>query len=173
MDNNIDNEIHEKMIKITNQYEEEYSKFIRDTDAESPLQIILRAHLYIEHELRTILSRNIMYPEIIEDKLKFSELMRVVFALGLVPKEEMPGIIYINKLRNQFAHNLKFALEDEIVNKLIDSLSPRLKKQFDKFKSNTTIEKLRDILFIVWSDLISFNLITKDVKEYLGMKDFE
>jgi len=169
----IEDEIDYQLLAITNLYEEQHAKFSEDTEGESTFQIILRSHLYIEHELRIILFKNVRYPDLLGDKLKFSDFTKLVFALGLLPKEEMTVIKKINNLRNQFAHNLQYTIEEKEIITLLDSVSPSKRKRFAKFNSTTTLNKLKDILFLVWTDLVSYNLIPKHVKEHLGVKDFE
>ncbi|OMD95047.1 hypothetical protein NST58_20465 [Paenibacillus sp. FSL R10-2796] len=170
-----EDEFTSEMIDITDKYEIQYEKFISETSAENYFQIILRAHLYIEHELQSMVNGNIKYPELLGNRLTFSDKMRLVFAIGLWPIEDMDLISKINKLRNKFAHNREFQLSVDDVNSLISSLSTRQLRQYKILnKDNEDLSTtLRNILFTVWSDLISYNIIPKHIKDYVGIKDFE
>lgn len=168
-----DDEFNTELLQIAIRYKERYEKFTKDTEGESILQIILRAHLYIEYELRKILRANLQYPELLEDKLRFSDIVNIVFSMGLIPIEEMAVIKKINNLRNTYAHNLNFTITEEEIKKLIDSMSPSKRMRFERQKSTNIIDQLRDILFWVWTDLYEYTLIPHHVKEQLGIKFFE
>ncbi|RKP55563.1 hypothetical protein D7Z26_10295 [Cohnella endophytica] len=165
-----EDEIINQLEDISQRFEAQYNKFIRDTEGENYFQIILRAHLYIEHELRILLTNNLKHPEIIGDRIKFTEITRLVFALGLLPLEEMPSINRINKLRNAYAHNLGYEIDEREVNSLLDSLSEKQKSSFKRFNKETKdlITILKNALYIIWINLIETNIIPNHIRDYLN-----
>src|SRR5690606_2219375 len=57
-------------------------------------------------------------------RLSFAQRLYLIVALGLVPADELPALIVLNKLRNQVAHRLDAAIGEEEEEALIDSLGP-------------------------------------------------
>lgn len=166
--------IFDEMSSIVDTYEEHYQKFIADTSSENYIQITLRAHLYIEHELRSLLSKNLKYPDlVVRERSKFADIMRLVFAMGLRHRDEMKAIEQINKVRNYYSHNLDYQLSESDINDLINSLSSRLKSKFIRInKDNKELIKVfQNVLFTIWTDLISDNIIPGHIKEYLGIEN--
>lgn len=91
----------------------------------------LGAHLYIENELNKLLRKSLKYPDdLIGTKMRFIDKLRLVFAMGIIPMEEMEVMVKVNKLRNSFSHNLDYVINESIVNDIIDSLSDRRKVLF-------------------------------------------
>ncbi|WP_421805779.1 hypothetical protein [Flagellimonas sp.] len=78
--------------------------------------LVLKIHLIVEHYLTSSLSRTFQLDEIDKVRLSFSQKVK------LIPKSDIagiwlkPGIIELNKLRNEYAHNLNAELKfDDLV----------------------------------------------------------
>lgn len=164
-------EVIKEFEEIALKFEGQYNKFIRDTDGESHFQIILRAHLYIEHELLAILEQHLKYPHIILDKIRFIDIVNLVFALGLLPIEDIKVFQKINRLRNLFAHDLEFTLNDEDISQLLNLFNPSLQKSFHSFlkskKNVNTTTRLQTALFTIWSYVIGQNIIPSHIKDMI------
>nr|WP_154958439.1 hypothetical protein [Paenibacillus xylanexedens] len=159
-----------EMELIVLDFDQQYNKFIADTSSENNFQTILRAHLYIEHELEQILSKQLLYPEILSiNKMRFSDKVKVVFAVGLVPLEDRNAILRIDKIRNDFAHKLNYNFSEEDLDKLIDSFSIKNRKEYKSYlkgeESASIGEKLKMALFTIWITLYEFSNISKDLAE--------
>ncbi|MCQ6529896.1 hypothetical protein [Bacillus mycoides] len=70
--------------------ERDIDEFMDATKGENELQIVLRAHLYIEYEIEKMLRNYFVEPKIFLDKNpSFSSKLNLVVALGLLPKDKM------------------------------------------------------------------------------------
>ncbi|WGU96424.1 hypothetical protein QJQ58_09380 [Paenibacillus dendritiformis] len=157
-------------------FKEMLNKFELDTKGESHIQIVLRAHLYIENELNKLLNNALKHPEIIVNYMRFVDKLRLVFAIGILPIDEMDVIKKINRLRNSFAHDLSFEINDSIIEEITNSFSENQRKVFSTFyKSETDLtNKLRTALFTTWIMLfeanhISFEMGNNLVKYEIGL----
>lgn len=166
-----------EMCKIADGFELQYNEFSADIDSDNPIQIILKGHLYIEHELTELLKRKLVDHTKLElDKFKFSSLYRLVFALGLLPEEIYPVIKGINDLRNNCAHDLKYTFGTKECKRIEDAFSGGFKKQYMSFLSSSKKEqtnelvKLQMILFTVWEKIKAENIIPSNIKEKLKEK---
>ncbi|RUT27657.1 hypothetical protein EJP77_18690 [Paenibacillus zeisoli] len=167
----LNNEDANETLQILEKFELQFSKFEEDTRSENIIQIILRGHLYIEHELKQILEKSLAHPEMLGDRLKFSDFTRLVFAIGALDLEYYSVINELNKFRNKFAHDLNFVFTEEHLNKLEECLSNDLRDYYLRSKEqyNTTIDKTRNLIFWVWQTIIAENIIPKHIKEKLNV----
>ncbi|MGG1220769.1 hypothetical protein ABE236_25330 [Priestia endophytica] len=117
------------------EYEETFNEFLRNTAGEGILQMVLRTHLYIEHELENIIKDTFVKPELLlNNRSMFSNKLSLVTASGIIPSEFYGSLKYFNKLRNSYAHNLKFELTEGDLAKLIDSFDEVVKEIYEMFK---------------------------------------
>lgn len=150
---------------ITNSFENQYNKFIIATEGENYFQIILRAHLYIEHELTEIIRKYFKHPEEIIRQLNFSRKLGVLLALGEISQDLKAPINHLNRLRNKYAHELDYQFSEQDFNDFLDTFKPEFKM---KYLVNITGDislsnKLRGTLASIWYILIEDRLIDKDV----------
>lgn len=138
-----------KLLKLIKDH---FAKFLDDTKSENHIQIILRSHLYIENELNKMLINVLEHPEVIGNKLRFMDKLRLIIAMGILPKEEMEAIKRINNLRNSIAHNLDFEINDKVLDEIINSLSAEQRHKVTRRLEQTTnlLDKLRAVLFETW-----------------------
>ncbi|MGQ7279385.1 hypothetical protein ACT91Q_15560 [Brevibacillus thermoruber] len=174
MTKKLSEEVSKELLEITRKFEEQYYKFVRDTSGESHLQIILRGHLYIEYELLTLLKKHLKHPQLIIGKLKFSDIVNLVFALGLLPIEYIKVFRRVNKLRNSFAHQLDFTLNEEDITRLLESFTPELQKSFHSFlkskQDDDITSRLQTALFTIWCYVIEQNIIPPHIRELLDQR---
>ncbi|MEC0174355.1 hypothetical protein P4H83_05680 [Paenibacillus favisporus] len=159
----------DEMETIAEVFLQQYNKFMMDTSSESNLQTILRAHLYIEFELEKLLLKTLTHPDILRGKLRFIDKVRFVFALGLLPKEEMDAIVKINNLRNAFAHKLEYDFSEDHLDKLIDSFSAKQHTEYVSYLGGESVTdiggRLKMALFTIWISLYEVNSISKELAE--------
>jgi hypothetical protein len=81
--------------------------------------LVLRGHLYIENELNNLLKKFIPNSAILKlNKQGFYKKLELALALDLIEKEHFDSLEYLNELRNNYAHNLKYKLSVNEINKL-------------------------------------------------------
>ncbi|MEU6509156.1 hypothetical protein [Streptomyces sp. NPDC046942] len=106
----------------------ERSKFLKDINAESPLELVIRAHLWIESRMIELLCDLVPYPDRIDfDRFTFPQKVALVAAHGALEQEDVPAYLKLNSMRNKVAHRLEAALSAEDEAALINCLSPKLR----------------------------------------------
>ncbi|MEH6994241.1 hypothetical protein V7075_16220 [Neobacillus drentensis] len=150
------------MVKITDVIDEEYyeqfnnhifNAFLKMNDV---LSTVLRGHLYIESELEKQLNEYLAHPEVLEmDRLKFSDKLTWLVALGLLSKENRMPYKRLNELRNKFAHNIEYQLQESDLEKIVNTFNKSQRKRYIKMVNDQTKNesRLRFCLFILWIDI--------------------
>jgi hypothetical protein len=78
-----------------------------DLESDSPLQMLLRGHLYVEAEMVALLAHGVKKPDILRlDRMQFERKIKLAVALGLLDEYWMPALLQLNKERNKLAHHL-------------------------------------------------------------------
>ncbi|MEU2358019.1 hypothetical protein ABZ599_34435 [Streptomyces misionensis] len=106
----------------------ERSELLKDLHADSPLELVIRAHLWIESRMIELLGDLVPFPDRIDfDRFTFPQKVALVAAHGAIDQEDVPAYLKLNSMRNKVAHRLNAALsaEDEVA--LINCLSPLLR----------------------------------------------
>ena len=76
------------------------------------LSIILKGHLFTEYMLDMLIRKKFKLPNTIL-KYKFSQKVDILYSLDLLPLYLYKNISNLNKIRNRFAHNLRYDLSNE------------------------------------------------------------
>ena len=80
---------------------------------EDELGVIVRAHIYVEHELTEFIKARLNPPAALDAiRLDYSGRVRLALALGLLP-ELKSALQFVGTLRNKFAHQLDSAINKE------------------------------------------------------------
>ncbi|ASN04266.1 hypothetical protein [Virgibacillus necropolis] len=111
-------------------WRESYEHFIELTNDENMLIIVLRAHLYLEREINELLSKVSLNGKLLE--VQFSHKIDLVKSLGVVDEELIPPIGKLNKIRNQYAHDLEFEVTQKDYQDLLSTLSKKEKAHFEE-----------------------------------------
>ena len=77
---------------------------------EDELGLIIKGHLFVEYILNHIIQKKFKKPKLIFDDGRsnsFSVKLNILYSLGIIPKYLYQNISNVNKIRNQYAHNLK------------------------------------------------------------------
>ncbi|MBU5466989.1 hypothetical protein KQI49_09160 [Virgibacillus sp. MSJ-26] len=141
--------------------EEKERSFLDNIEKKDPLQIVVRGHLFLENELIHLLEATFPQKDCLDPSdLRFPMKVKLVGALGLLPKESISSYLKFNSLRNKFAHRLDMEITTEEIKKIINSLSKQQFYIFEKRNKDTNIEEdhieyLRDIISIMFVELKS------------------
>lgn len=102
-------------------------KLFSALEGEDDLGVVLRAHIYIEHELKEYILELAPKPEHIKFlDYEYNGVVALALALGLSP-ELKPALSSIGGLRNRFAHKLDMTLTKQEANSVYNSLSAEAK----------------------------------------------
>lgn len=120
------------------------------------LSSILKGHLFIETILETLLKRNLKNPEeLLKQQLSFSLKLNLVSSLGILPNNHIGAIKALNKIRNNYAHNLNYHITIAEINQLKLEWAPIQEKAYNAAVLNKGIEDavLLAVLFLCWSTM--------------------
>jgi hypothetical protein len=105
------------------------SRWLADLNSQSPLELVLRGHLWIESRMIDVLCAAVPYPDRIDlSRFTFPQKVSLVAAHGVLDTEDVPAYLKINTLRNKVAHRLDAALTAEDEAALVNCLSDTLRR---------------------------------------------
>jgi hypothetical protein len=163
----LDEKYGDQLEVIADKFQEQYDKFMLETEGENSFQIILRAHLYIEFEMTEILKSKLMHPEELGDRLAFNVSLKILLAIGAIPLELKAPINFLCRIRNKYAHELDFQFDEETFKKFIDTFVRGFDKNVDSYRGglndSSLIQSLKQVLFSLWVALIGYRLISEDI----------
>jgi len=83
------------------------------------LSIILKAHLYIEYYIDLIIKKKFKRPKEVL-KYNFAKKVEILYSIDLLTPDQNYNIKELNRIRNKFAHNIKYdiSMEQLILKKL-------------------------------------------------------
>lgn len=94
-------------------------------NAEDPMTLILRSHLYVETILLERIEAALADRNVLDvARLSFSLKASLAVALGKIDAADAQAFTVLNKLRNKFAHDLATQLNDQNEQDLHKALSP-------------------------------------------------
>lgn len=93
-----------------------------DTGSISPLKSVVSGHLFIESLINNILNELFRNPSAFS-KYTFSQKVSLLEGVDLFPSEGIAKIKALNKIRNQFAHDLKYIPKKEDVFKISELIN--------------------------------------------------
>lgn len=141
--------------ELEKEQEEIVEMFYRDTEGEDFLQIILRGHLYIEHEIVEIIKLHFKKSHIfLRDKPSFVTKLNLVCALDIIPEVNKGAYNQLNTIRNKYAHQLNYELKADSFNDFIKYFK---KYELKNFKNDLEkedidlIDKMRSSISFLWS----------------------
>ena len=100
--------------------------------------VILRSHLFAEQIMDNIIRQEFSNPKFVLDKpnLSFFEKLCVVRGLGEFDKEKYDSFILLNKIRNNYAHNLDYELSDQEIKDLGRTLGKEKFNDLNEFSQS-------------------------------------
>jgi hypothetical protein len=106
-------------------------RFLGHLNADDPLQIIVRGHLYVDAELMKLIYEALPEPEAIDlTRLAFPARVDLAVAMGLFWSDEKPAYLFLNKLRNKLSHNLDAEVSRSEELEFFNTLGPRQRFAF-------------------------------------------
>lgn len=123
------------------------------------LQIAIRCHLVIEHFLIKIIEEKLCSPEDFNtDRLSFRQKVELAIALGGLNKEKKGILIYINKLRNKYAHDMDYHVSDSEIDEMYYIIGTNGQSALSKtsYGQMDNIGKLGGIFLVLYAYLSKF-----------------
>jgi hypothetical protein len=109
--------------KTLREIKDRETKLFSALEGEDDLGVVLRSHIYIEHELKQYILELAPKPEHIKfSDYEYNGMVVLALALGLSP-ELKAALSSIGSLRNRFAHKLDMTLTMQEANNIYNSLS--------------------------------------------------
>jgi hypothetical protein len=107
----------------------DFPTLMKHLNAEDPLALVLRGHLYVEAALIKQIESGLVDKKALKvARLNFPNKVNLAVALGKVDPPDDRGFIALNDLRNDFAHDVKMKLTEQNESKLYDALSQSQRK---------------------------------------------
>lgn len=147
--------------------ENDMEKFVRGTNRDSDLVIVLKGHIFIEHELEEMLKIGLKEPEVIfkrDVKIGFETKLNWAVAIGILPVNLRSAYAKLNTLRNNYAHKLDVGLTERDLKSIEDGLNKDAKKMYKSLIKNEDKEDLKKLMRWIISVLWLFCRIS--VYEY-------
>jgi hypothetical protein len=101
-------------------------------EPESPVEVLLRGHLLIEHFLNELINERFRYPEKADlDRFTFAEKLRICEAQGSVDPGQRSEIGRINQLRNRLAHEISMDVSEKVEEEILAAISEPTRLGYD------------------------------------------
>ncbi|MED3038590.1 hypothetical protein P4313_26950 [Bacillus tropicus] len=163
-------------IHLYRKLERDVDEFMKATNEEDELQIVLRGHLYIEHEIERLLRNHLVKPDaILSDRFMFMSKLNLAVALGLLSDDEKKPYKILNDLRNDYAHELNYKMTGKALRRLVQSMNKEIKgdifkREWDEKREMSDEE--RDLLKLKRAMLSLWVYISKMVNTLI-MEEYE
>lgn len=103
-------------------------KLKRDLNKKDTISVFLRGHLYVEHVLVYFIKLALQKPNSIDlDRLSFLSKYELSVSLGLVSEDLSGWFAWINRCRNQVAHDIDFEPDTRDIQDALNTLPKQLK----------------------------------------------
>lgn len=107
----------------------DFPTLMKHLNAEDPLALVLRGHLYVEAALiKQIESALVNKKALAGARFSFPAKVKLGVALGKVDPADARGFTALNALRNEFAHDVEKKLTEQHELNLYNVLSPSQRK---------------------------------------------
>lgn len=102
--------------------------FIADTKSKEMLIVVLRAHLYIERELISMLTETILDEKVLQGTT-FKNKLDLAHSMGMLG-DNYNVLNKINNIRNKYAHSMDYEFNEKEFEDLLSTLSKDGKKAY-------------------------------------------
>lgn len=141
-------------------------------DTDEPIQLIIRGHLYLEHVLIEFISAALKDSSVLQfDRISFPIKVQIAVALGTLHKDFIEPLNFVNKARNECAHNLDFGIDDDFKKRFLNSFPHHFRRMILGDLENR--EKIRDLSDVKLSDFFYVFAIGIDVWRHDYVKEKE
>lgn len=130
--------------------------FLSLINQDDDLQVAIRCHLVIEYYLIKIIEIKLVIPNEFDiDRLTFKQKVELAISLKGIQKEKKGLLLYINKLRNKYAHDLDHKVTDKEISEMHSMLTQDDKDQLSKtaYSSTNNARKLGGIYLMLYAYL--------------------
>src|SRR5579864_1516973 len=94
--------------------------FLDQLSGATPLETLLRGHLWVEAELIAALEDILPFPSQIDlGRVSFPQKVSLVAAHGFIRPGDVPAYMKLNSLRNKVAHNLAAEPNEDYADELL------------------------------------------------------
>jgi hypothetical protein len=112
-----------------------FDEHMRDGSA---LTQLLKGHLWVEHCVNRAVEITVKEASRINiDRMSFSAKLDLAMALDALPAEFEPALRRLNKIRNDAAHDLRFALTEEMMASMVSSLGSMTRPGWERIHTST------------------------------------
>ena len=88
---------------------------------------VLRGHLWLEYSIEEGLRRTVAsYEHFEKTRLSFSAKIHLARSMNISEEDEYRVVLFLNRIRNNIAHQFSYVLTPEIERQLLNLSSPRL-----------------------------------------------
>lgn len=168
--------IDEFYIHLHKKLRKDAEEFMEATDEEDELQVVLRGHIYIEHEIERLLRNHLVEPDVIlTDKFMFMSKLNLAVALGLISVDRKIPYKKLNDLRNAYAHQLNYKMTGKALRGLVQSMDKEIKGNVFKKERNNEKEmsdEKRDLLKLKRS-VLSLWVYASKLVHTLSINEYE
>jgi hypothetical protein len=103
-------------------------EFYRALAGEDELGVVIRAHIYIEHELTEFIRGRVTPAQVVDSlSLTYEQRLALALATGL-PKPLKAALTLLGTLRNKFAHRLEMSLNETEARQFYAAFDPVAKR---------------------------------------------
>ncbi|MXR69833.1 hypothetical protein GNT65_14315 [Shewanella sp. JBTF-M18] len=131
-------------------------KVIDLVNQEDDLQIVMRCHLVIEHYLVRIIELKLpKSDEFSIDRINFRQKVELAIALEGIFKEQKGLLLYINKLRNKYAHDMDKEITDIEIKEMESAMTDGEKEKLAEtgYYNKCKVGKLGGIFLMLYAYL--------------------
>lgn len=136
-----------------------YYKFVLEED--SNLLIVLKGHLLIENQIENLLKSALIKPNALDfNRLNFPFKLDLLVAIGILSQEDIIAYKRFNSMRNKFAHNIDYEVNEEDIAIIKNTLSAKhlvFFEEEDYVKELEFNKKLKIIILTLFTLLIIHN----------------
>ncbi|MCA2231121.1 hypothetical protein [Mycobacterium intracellulare] len=133
----------------------------------SPLERLIRGHLYIEWALISLIETKLQFPDRVDlGRFTFPQKIELAAAHGFIRPENVPSYNKLNALRNKIAHRVDHQLAASDVAELANTLSSEIRKIFDERCKAESITENRWNDRLSWIIALLYVTIRKTREEY-------
>ena len=140
--------------------------YLEHANAQAPLEVVLKLHLWIEGELGNLVKTAVPNPQYLDvDRMTFSAKLKLAAALQCLPPETYEPLTRLNKLRNQLAHNRERAVTQEDEHYLLEAMPPYTRDPIRNIVESAEVRGFAVTLRITLSYLYSLMISMREIAE--------
>lgn len=119
--------------------------FHEHMDSDELLTVVLRAHLWLDRELRLMIESPLPHPDRLRTSWDFRHRLELVAALGMID-DEMEALEYVNDLRNRLAHRFGYQISEQEQAALLRKLPATYRQSVEARIADEFPARLREAL---------------------------